>query len=145
MAAPGGGGSTEKARRTMPDFRDELSDPALLRFYDFCESLRGGRQMPSRRDLDPVQVPRGFLPNVMLVDVLPDQQRYRYRLIGSNIVTATGENRTGRFFDEFRFFRDHPGVLPHYQALVRTRQPHYSLEPFTNFISESSYDVDCLM
>src|SRR5262245_15527184 len=119
----------------MSDFRDKLSDPGLIRFYDYWKSLCGSRSMPSRTEIDPVTIPRGFLPNVMLIDVLHDQRRYRYRLVGSNITTATGENRTGRYFDEFRFFRDHPGVQPQYEAVITTRLPLYSLEPFTNFIS----------
>ena len=129
----------------MPNFRDALSDPGLIHFHDYWEALRGNRPMPSRRDIDPVQVPRGFLPNIMLIDVLHDQRRYRYRLIGSNIQIATGENRTGRFFDEFPFFRDHPGVIPQYETVIKTRRPLYSLEPFTNFISGSNYEVDRLM
>ena len=129
----------------MSEFRDGLRDPGLICFYDYWVSLCGNRQMPSRKDIDPVQVPRGFLPNIMLIDILHDQRRYRYRLIGSNIVIATGENRTGRFFDEFSFFRDHPSVIPEYETVVKTRRPLYSLEPFTNFISESNYEVDRLM
>ena len=130
----------------MPDFRDELSDPGLIRFYDYWKSLCGDRCLPSRKDLDPVKAPRGFLPNIMLIDVLyDDQRRYRYRLIGSNIIIATGENRTGRYFDEFEFFRDHPAVLPQYETVVGTRRPLYSLEPFTNFSSDSDYDVDRLI
>jgi hypothetical protein len=120
-------------------------DPGLIRFYDYWELLRGDRSMPARRDLDPLQAPRGFLPNIMLIDYLHDQRRYRYRLVGSNIITATGENRTGRYFDEFGFFRDHPAVLPQYARVVQSRRPLYSLEPFTNFISESDYDVDRLI
>ena len=129
----------------MSNFRDDLSDPGLVCFYDYWESLCGSRQMPSRKDINPVQVPRGYLPNIMLIDVLHDPQRYRYRLVGSNIVTATGENRTGRFFAEVRFFQDHPGVLPQYETIVRTRQPLYSLEPFTNFNTQSAYEVDRLI
>jgi len=121
----------------MPDFRDELSDPGLIRFYDYWRSLCGDRCMPSRKDLDPLLAPRGFLPNIMLIDYLHDQRRYRYRLVGSNIITATGENRTGRYFDEFGFFRDHPAMLQQYDAVVGTRRPLYSLEPFTNFVSNS--------
>ena len=126
----------------MPDLRDELSDPGLICFYDYWKSLCGDRCMPSRKDLDPVITPRGFLPNIMLIDYLHDQRRYRYRLIGANIITATGENRTGRFFDEFSFFRDHPAVLPQYETVVRTHRPLYSLEPFTNSKSESDYDAN---
>jgi len=129
----------------MSDFRHALSDPGLICFYDYWATLCGNRQMPARRDIDPLQVPRGYLPNLMLVDILHDPQRYRYRLVGSHIVAATGENRTGRFFDEVRFFQDHPGVLPQYETVVKTLQPVYSLEPFTNFISQSAYEVDCLI
>ena len=129
----------------MPGFRDELGDPGLVRFYDYWESLCGGRPMPARRDLDPLQAPRGFLPNIMLIDILHEKQRYRYRLIGSNIVTATGENRTGRFFDEVGFFQSYPTVLPQYEAVVKTGRPLYSLEPFVNFNSQTDYQADRLI
>ena len=129
----------------MPGFRDELSDPGLIRFYDYWESLCGGRPMPARRDLDPLLTPHGFLPNIMLIDVLHDQLRFRYRLIGSNIVTATGENRTGRFFDEVGFFQSYPTVFPQYEAVVKTGRPLYSLEPFINFHSQTDYQADRLI
>jgi hypothetical protein len=129
----------------MPGFRDELSDPALVRFYDYWQSLCGSRPMPARREIDPLAAPRGFLPNIMLIDILHEQQRYRYRLIGSNIVTATGENRTGRFFDEVGFFQSYPTVFPHYEAVVKTGRPHYSPEPFTNFISQTAYEAERLI
>jgi len=129
----------------MSSLRNELADPGLIRFYDYWLTLCGGRQMPSRKAVDPVTVPRGFLPNIMLIDVLYEQRRYRYRLIGSNIIMATGENRTGHYFDEFRFFRDHPGVLPQYETVISTRRPLHSLEQFTNFNSGSEYDVDRLI
>src|SRR5262245_3539799 len=129
----------------MLSFRDELSDPSLVRFYDYWLSLCRNGQMPSRKDIDPVAVPRGFLPNIMLIDFLIDQRRFRYRLVGSNVVTASGENRTGKYFDEFQFFRDNPVIAPQYETVISTRRPLYSLEPFTNFISGSIYDVDRLI
>ena len=129
----------------MSDIRPALNDPGLISFYEYWVSLGGGREMPSRKDVDPLQVPRGYLPNIMLVDVLYDPQRYRFRLVGSNIVAATGENRTGRFFDEVSWFQDHPGVQPQYEAVIKTRRPLYSMEPFTNFISKSAYEVDRLL
>jgi hypothetical protein len=129
----------------MSDLPTALSDPGLISFYEYWATLCGNRAMPSRKNIDPLQVPRGYLPNVMLVDVLYNPQRYRFRLVGANIIAATGENRTGRFFDEVWWFQDHPGVQPQYEAVVKTRQPLYSVEPFTNFISKSSYDVDRLL
>jgi len=129
----------------MPDFRNALSGPGLIRFYDYWMALRGDRQLPARKDIDPLLMPRGFLPNIMLIDVLHNPRGFRYRLVGTNVVNATGEDRTGRSFDEVKFFREHPVVLEQYETVVATREPFYSLEPFTNFISETAYEVDCLM
>jgi hypothetical protein len=129
----------------MPDFRDQLADPDLVRFYDFWVALRGERAMPSRKDLDPMQIGPEFLPNLMLIDVLREPRRYRYRLIGTHIVAATGEDRTGRIFENVGFFKDHPAVLEQYDSVVDTGQPLHSLEPFTNSIRGRAYDVDRLL
>lgn len=129
----------------MPDFRQSLSDAGLARFYDYWLALCGERPLPARRDVDPVQVPRGYLSNLMLIDVLHDPRRYRYRLVGANVVEATGANRTGQFFDQVTFFDRHPAVIPHYERVVDTRVPHYSFEPFTNLQSGSTYEVDRLL
>jgi hypothetical protein len=129
----------------MADLREELHDPDLVRFYDLWASLRGGRSMPSRKDLDPLHIPPSFLPNLMLIDVLNGPRRYRYRLVGTHIVTASGEDRTGRIFESVGFFKTHPDVVKEYDTVVDTAQPLHSLEPFTNFHSGATYDVDRLL
>jgi hypothetical protein len=53
----------------MAGFREQLSDPDLVRFYDYWTTLRGQRPMPSRRDIDPLQIPPGYLPDIMLIEV----------------------------------------------------------------------------
>jgi len=129
----------------MADFREQLGDPDLIRFYDFWVALRRDRAMPSRKDLDPLHIPPEFLPNLMLIDVLSEPRRYRYRLVGTHVTTASGEDRTGRTFENVGFFKVHPVVLEQYDRVVDTGQPFHSLEPFTNFISGSTYDVDRLL
>ena len=129
----------------MADFRDELNDPDLIQFYDYWASLCGGRPMPSRKDIDPLHIPPAYLPDLMLVEVLQDPRRYRYRLIGTHVVTASGEDRTGRIFENVGFFNVHPVVIQQYDHVVDAGLPLYSLEPFTNFISGAIYDVDRLL
>ena len=90
-------------RQSMGDFRGELGDPDLVRFYDYWLSLCRGRPMPSRKDIDPLQIPPAYLPNLMLIDVLHNPRRYKYRLIGTHVVAASGEDRTGRIFDNVDF------------------------------------------
>lgn len=129
----------------MPDFRDELSDPDLTKFYDYWSSLRGGRPMPSRRDLDPLQIPAAYLPDLMLIDVVHEPLRLKYRLIGTHVVTASGEDRTGRFFDDVSFFKLHPAVMRQFEQVATSGRPLHSLEPFTNFVNGTTYEVDRLM
>jgi hypothetical protein len=129
----------------MADFRDALGDPGLKSFYDYWASLRGERPMPARVDIDPLRMPRGYLPNIMLVDVFHAPRGFRYRLVGTNVVNATGEDRTGRSFDDVQFFRKYPVVLEQYRTVVETGRPFHSLEPFTNFSTGTTYEADCLM
>ncbi|MGH6959636.1 MAG: hypothetical protein ACREE7_04055 [Dongiaceae bacterium] len=42
--------------------------------------------MPRRADIDPLEIPRRNLPDLMLIDVLHDPERYRYRLVGTRVV-----------------------------------------------------------
>ena len=55
--------------------------------------------MPARRDIDPCEI-RELLPNLQLIDVAPDGVRFRYRLVGTAIVTVFGREYTGKWLDE---------------------------------------------
>jgi len=127
----------------MPDFRDRLGNPDLTRFYDFWASLRGDRAMP--KHVDPLHIPSEFLPYVMLIDVLREPRRYRYRLIGTLVVAASGEDRTGQTFESVGFIKANPVVLEQYNCVAENGRPLHSLEPFTNFVTGTTYDVDRLL
>ncbi len=128
----------------MSGFREQLTEAVLLQIYDYWDSLRGGRGMPARKDMDPTQMPR-HLPNLMLVDVLHQPRRYRYRLVGSCIVEASAENRTGQFFDDVDFFQDNPGVMEQYDSVVDDGTPHLTLEPFLNHSNNMTYEAKRLL
>ena len=129
----------------MADFRERLRNPDLIRFYDYWVSLRGDQAMPSRKDVDPLHIPPEFLPNLMLIDVLHAPRRYRYRLIGTQVVAASGEDRTGQAFENVGFFKANPVVLEQYNCVAENGRPLHSLEPFTNFATGATYDVDRLL
>jgi hypothetical protein len=79
-----------------------------LDLYRYWEAKRGsGRKAPSRRDLDPLEIAK-LLPNVALVE--PEQDGYRWRLMGTAIADDFGRDLTGRMFGEYvaptRFVRD---------------------------------------
>jgi hypothetical protein len=81
--------------------------------------------MPSRADLDPIEIPK-LLPYVTLIDVLAPG-RYRFRLIGTAIAEEQGLNATGREVVETikdTEFRDH--VVGLLDECVRERRVLYS-------------------
>ncbi len=126
-------------------FRAQLGAPELIELYDYWVARRGSRPMPSRADVNPAEIPR-HLQNLMLVDVLPGEPiRFRYRLVGTRVVAATGENRTGRLFHEVRFFELYPNMMEQYQQVVREARPFFSSEPFHSDVKGTAYEVERLM
>jgi hypothetical protein len=116
----------------------------LNEIHDYWLAKRGQRRMPSRADIEPTEIPR-LLRNVMLIDVLHDPVRFRYRLIGTNVVDATGENRTGKCFGRVEFFAANPIVMKQYGAVVATGDPVHSLEPFYRLDNGREYEVERLL
>lgn len=60
--------------------------------FRYWAERRGGRSMPARSDLSPVDVPT-LLPHLTLIDVV--EGRFRYRLVGSKVVQDLGREMTG--------------------------------------------------
>lgn len=82
-----------------PAIRDALQADTLRALYDYWQARRGGRAMPARRDIDPVDIPL-LLPHVVLFDVEPAPIRYRVRLIGTHLTEMLGRDDTGCYLDE---------------------------------------------
>ena len=102
-----------------------FTDPRLEQAYLYWRAKAAGRAMPSRADIDPIEIPK-LLPDVMLVERLATG-RYRYRLIGTENTRAQGVNATGRFLDEVLPGPDYgKHVLALYDECVETRRALYS-------------------
>ncbi len=116
------------------------ADTVTLHRY-WREKCRG-RRMPSRADLDPVEIPVRLLPGIMLVDVVPDERRFVYRLVGTGEVEVRGNDPTGRSVAEGFFGFSLEDALSCYTRVVETRAPFLDAEPFvaTNgrYVSEET-------
>lgn len=77
-----------------------IEHPKLQQLFDYWGSKRGARKMPSRADIDPLEL--GFIiGNVILVDVIEgDPPRFRIRLHGTNLTERVGYELTGKLLDE---------------------------------------------
>jgi hypothetical protein len=77
----------------------DREDDRLRRLYAYWLEKSGGRQFPSKAEIDPVEFAY-VLGYVTLVDVELAPRRYRFRLDGSILVELSGTDYTGRYLDE---------------------------------------------
>ena len=106
---------SETARRSGKEIAspEEIGSPRLRELQLYWSTLRRTRQgmhepmhpatpqsLPSRRDIDPLEVPTALLPHLSLLDVEGGSGRLRYRLVGTHIVAQYGSDPTGRFLEE---------------------------------------------
>lgn len=63
--------------------------PLVFRMFDYWLGKRDGRRMPSRRDIDPMDIPWA-LAKIALVDYDAETGDYRFRIVGNDITEAVG-------------------------------------------------------
>ncbi|MBL8709497.1 MAG: PAS domain-containing protein [Rhodospirillaceae bacterium] len=117
----------EMARRCHSD---------TLAFYRYWLGKAGERAMPSRADLDPIEMKR-FLSCLQLVDVIPDSGRNPpwqlvYRLVGESEVKVHGFNPTGRPVAECAIGKESSDPMGNYNIVVADGQPVYDWSRITH-------------
>lgn len=103
----------------------EIADVRLRGLLEYWRSKRGSRPMPARADIDPVDIPT-LLPIIGLTDVLDGGARFRYRLLGTEVVAAAGYDPTGRYLDQAlpdSGYSDY--LIGLFREVVRERRPLY--------------------
>lgn len=78
--------------------------------------------MPSRADIDPLALKR-FLPGIILIDVVDDERRYVYRLVGTREVAMRGKDPTGQSMIQGFFGPSLEEALSIPDRVVATRAP----------------------
>lgn len=84
--------------RPTPDPSLSLSAPVLRRLLAYWRDKAAVRP-PQRADIDPIEI-GADLRNVVLLDVEHDPLRFRWRLLGGDVVEAIGRNSAGKRFEE---------------------------------------------
>jgi hypothetical protein len=105
--------------------------PNTQAIYRYWLGKCGDRPMPRRADIDPTDMPKGLLPCVCLVDVVPDARRYVYRLVGTADVEVRGSDPTGKSVLEGFFGPSIDDVLSNYDRVVASKAPHIDPQHFT--------------
>ncbi len=107
-----------------------IGDARLETLYRYWLSRRGDRAIPRRADIDPVEIPAAIWPHTMILEVVREDSRlrFRYRRAGSVFWRAGAAEPTGRFIEEVL-----PGtagyleyVVGIYVEMTESRRPMYS-------------------
>lgn len=113
-------------------FLDRCSPP-IRRIWEYWNSCRGDRPMPSRRDLDPLDIPADLLPGILLTEVLRAPPWLRYRLVGTAQVALRGRDPTGQPVAG-NYMGAHLGVkadetMLNYRIVIEKQVPVYTYNP----------------
>jgi len=101
---------------------DQIESPRIRQLFEYWRSkCRDGRP-PRRADIDPTEIPQ-LMPNVLIVDIEQDPFRVRYRLVGTQIVEATGFEFTGRYLDDIVLPDDEGPFLESYRLASASKAP----------------------
>ncbi len=103
-------------RWTCLDFLD-WCPPAIGDLYAYWDGKRAGRPMPSRKDIDPVDM-KPWLAAMMLVDVGWSPLHFTYRLVGTMEVAARGYDPTGKSVETSYFGPTAQGALWNYRTVA---------------------------
>lgn len=108
--------------------------PKIRALYAYWLSKLLGRPMPSRTDLDPVEIPT-LLPHVFLVDVPGDGGPLVYRLSGTAVVALMGQDVTGQNVGDGTLPQFRAEVVARYGGVAREGRPFFHqarLRDYTN-------------
>lgn len=108
--------------------------------YAYWRSKCRGDSPPRRADIDPAELPPNFLPHITIVEAVPDERRYVYRLVGTMEVEIRGRDPTGKSVIDAFFGPSVEDALRCYDAVVGTGRPFYDREPFS--IAEGRFSDD---
>lgn len=104
-----------------------LPDERLRLLADYWVARRSADGVPARAAIDPLDFPT-LLPNIMLIERVVENgnDRYRFRLAGTDIARFTGRELTGRFLDEVVPADYHEYVRQMNRVALTRRRPVYS-------------------
>jgi hypothetical protein len=115
-----------------------ITNARLRRFYDYWDAKRGGRRMPARVDIDPLDFPWA-LGDVSLLDVMPGGD-FRWRLDGSNSAAFFGTHMQGLLLSDYPYPQF---VEPMRRILLRpveTREPAFMTRTYAKNARRWNYD-----
>src|SRR5262249_24729486 len=124
-----------KANSTFPTPVPADAQPKLRRLLDYWAAAHPpGGGLPGRQHIEPADIP-DLLPWLWILAVEREPLRFKYRLLGTEQVTAMGINPVGRYLDEVHpqfathhHYRDYVACVEEGVPAYRRGAPEYHLQ-----------------
>lgn len=117
---------------------DKLHDSNVRQFLQLWFDARETGQKPGKEFLDPLRL-RFLLGSLSLLEVQPDPLRFRYRLVGTDIVQRLGHELTGKWLDE------HPDAAWRPFLLKGATMVHHAAMPIYGHVKARTMGMDWLL
>jgi hypothetical protein len=103
--------------------------PLVRRFYDYWLSVAPPGRLPGRQHIAPEDIVT-LLPRLWMLDVFRDPLRFRYRLVGTEIVRSVQRELTGQWLDEAQPESvSNPTLSNRYRFIVEAGRPTWRHGP----------------
>ncbi len=119
---------TANDQQSLQDFERQLEQcrhTRLKELYRYWLLKCAGRRAPSRGDILPEEI-RSILPNILLLDIVGDVPRLKYRLAGTEFVHIYGAEVTGKFLDEIDFDGMSKLIIDDYFKVAKQCRPSWT-------------------
>lgn len=103
-------------------FRAQLVVPEQRQLYDYWLERAAGRKMPTRADIQPIQIPR-ILPAISLVDINEELGKSRIRLAGTRLREIYDREITGMCIEDLDWGDKRDYWLASYRRTVEEGVP----------------------
>jgi hypothetical protein len=122
---PAATGAADYGAWTDHQIPEDRSDwhPRVRQFYEYWLAVAPPGRLPGRQHIAPEDlVP--LLPRLWILDVFRDPLRFRYRLLGTDLVRSVGREMTGEWLDEAQPETVSNPLLRHrYRFIAETGRP----------------------
>ena len=105
---------------------EALPNERFREAYRFWLDLKGDRELPHDSQISLTNLPAGKASRYAIIGVEGMPRRYHYRLLGSMVTRAWGEDFSGRYADEMPNGHE---MIERMELCVKSRKPYYSQGP----------------
>lgn len=103
---------------------EEVQSARVLRLFDYWRGKAAGGRIPRRASIDPTEL-IDVLSCLMIVEVIGN--RFRYRLVGTEVAANAGSDFTGHFLDA-QDFANRDFYLACYRDVQARGEPVFGLD-----------------